>query len=248
MHTDFREVPHQEDHIPSPTSIDNNHLTNLTNNTRSPTPQRLTRIRTALAYLKDFHYNALSSLTLNSKLEATRSPSHTGLHNPYPLSNHLSLPLWDSPTLVHELNSTKFEFVASHSFSAELQQQFNSTNLLVEALLIELTREHECLTQKVASVPGGKFNADLSIRLSNEVRAALGPHKLPVGKSPTTGLDEMMYLRRGFCLKGVNRCLTGDAIQSPPLNYVEPTPFPESLRAKAPNISIIWDPYSYKSY
>ncbi|XP_031254465.1 uncharacterized protein LOC116112472 [Pistacia vera] len=107
-------------------------------------------------------------------------------------NNHLSLPLWDSPTLVHELNSTKFELAASHSFFVELQQQLNSTNLLVDALLIELIREHERLTQKVASVPGGKFNADLSIRLSDEMRVALGPHKLPLGKSPMTGLDEVI--------------------------------------------------------
>ncbi|KAJ0099013.1 hypothetical protein Patl1_21088 [Pistacia atlantica] len=116
-------------------------------------------------------------------------------------SNHLSLPLWDSPTLVHELNSTKFEFAASHSFIAELQEQLNSTNLLVETLLIELTREHERLTHKVASVPSGKCNADLSIILSDEVRDALGPHKLPLVKSPTTGLDEVIASAGAGCFK-----------------------------------------------
>ncbi|KAJ0077954.1 hypothetical protein Patl1_36649 [Pistacia atlantica] len=95
--------------------------------------------------------------------------------------NHLSLPLWDSPTLVHELNSTKFELAASHSFIVELQQQLNSTNLSVDALLIELTREHERLTQKVASVPG--------------------PHKLPLGKSPMTGLDEVIAPVGAGCFK-----------------------------------------------
>ncbi|KAJ0043660.1 hypothetical protein Pint_17959 [Pistacia integerrima] len=193
-------------------------------------------------------------------------------------SNHLSLPLWDSFTLVHELNSTKFELAASHSFISELLQQLNSTNLLVEALLIELTREHERSTQKVASLLSGKFTADLSVGLPDEVRAALGSHKLPLGKSPMTGLDEvialvgaswfkfqdelvqyMTYEIGGECpvdnvfaqrllLKGCEPLPRRRCHPKSPLNYVEPTPFPEHLWAKALDTSIIWDPYSCKSY
>ncbi|XP_044487881.1 probable methyltransferase At1g29790 [Mangifera indica] len=193
-------------------------------------------------------------------------------------SNHFSLPLWGSSILLQELNSTKLELAASHSFIVELQQQLKSTNLLVEALLIELTREQEHSTQKVAGVSGGKFNADLIVRLPNELRAALGPHKLPLGKSPTTGLDEvnspvgagcfkfqeelvqyMTYEIGGECpvddvfaqrllLKGCEPLPRRRCHPKSPVNYVEPTPFPESLWAKAPDTSIIWDPYTCKSY
>ncbi|KAJ0099307.1 hypothetical protein Patl1_20587 [Pistacia atlantica] len=161
-------------------------------------------------------------------------------------SNHLSLPLWDSSTL--------------------------------RPLLIELTREHERSTQKVASLPSGKFTADLSVGLPDEVRAALGFHKLPLGKSPTTGLDEVIApvgagwfkfqdeLVQYMTYEIGRECLVDDVFAQrlllkgceplprrrchpkSPRNYVEPTPFPERLWAKAPDTTIICDPYSCKSY
>ncbi|TXG53543.1 hypothetical protein EZV62_018799 [Acer yangbiense] len=196
------------------------------------------------------------------------------------IDHHLSLPLWNSATMLNELNSTKMELVASHSIILELQQQLNSTNLLVQAMLIELTtrQHHHQGTSRKLSLFDKFIRGDLSSGLTDEVRLAIGSHKLPLGYSPRSGSDEvitpvgagclkfqdelvqyMAYEVGGECpiddvfaqrfmLKGCEPLPRRRCHPKSPVNYIEPTPFPESLWVKPPDASIIWDPYTCKSY
>lgn len=185
-------------------------------------------------------------------------------------THHLPYPLPDSTFLSNQLKSTATQLEASRSLIAELHARLNSTNLLVQALLVELARQQEQKDDQ----PLNDF-----IKIDNdELVRAIGPHKLPLGHSPRTGSDEiypsvgagclrfqeelsryMKYDIGGECpvddvfaqrlmLKGCEplprrRCLP----KSPP-NYKEPAPFPESLWKVPSDSSIIWDPYTCKSY
>ncbi|KAL5097603.1 hypothetical protein RYX36_001930 [Vicia faba] len=184
----------------------------------------------------------------------------------------------DSNSILQELNSTKAQLAASHTILSELHQRLNSTNLLVQALLIDLTREQEKQpnhAEENSSIVnlGNDYSA-----ISDELSVALGPHKLPFGYSPKIGSGEihmpigeaclrlreelkqyMTYdiggecpgddvLAQGLMLKGCEplprrRCRTKS-----PINFVEPTPLPDSLWAIPPDTSIIWESYSCKSY
>ena len=98
------------------------------------------------------------------------------------------LPLWVSSTsLLHELNSTKAQLAASHSLIAELHQKLTSTNLLLQALLIELTRQHDdesSPTNQAHDFMKLGYNIDSSIEVPDELMLAIGLHKLPLGYSP----------------------------------------------------------------
>ncbi|EEF42997.1 ATRAD3, putative [Ricinus communis] len=190
-------------------------------------------------------------------------------------TNHIPFTLWDSNILLRELNSTKEQLAASTLLISDLHQKLNSTNLLVEALLIELTsaQQHEKLAQLPVKYP------DVSgVDFSDEVTLSIGPHKLPLGYSPRMGSDEvhapagaaclryqedltkyMTYEVGGVCpvddvfaqrllLKGCEPLPRRRCRPRSPENYVEPTPLPNSLWATPPDTSIIWDPYTCKSY
>ncbi|KAJ7946501.1 S-adenosyl-L-methionine-dependent methyltransferase superfamily protein [Quillaja saponaria] len=193
-------------------------------------------------------------------------------------TNHLSPSPWDSNSLLHELNSTTSQLAASHSIIAELHQKLNSTNLLVQALLIDLTS----LQDKQFTNQNHKFLKlaidDLSNGISNELMLAIGPHKLPLGYSPRMRSDEvqppvgagclrfqkelaqyMTYDIGGECpvddvfsqmlmLKGCEPLPRRRCHPKSPTNYVEPKPVPDSIWETPPDTSIIWDPYSCKSY
>ncbi|KAK9286702.1 hypothetical protein L1049_015105 [Liquidambar formosana] len=197
-------------------------------------------------------------------------------------THHLPLPLWDCATLSQDLNSTKSELTSTHSQIAELHQQLTSTNLLVQSLLIELNRVHELTTTtNQVSEPLMKtlLNDDFTLGvMSNELKLAIGPHKLPLGYSPRMGSNElcppvgagclrfqdelsqyMTYDVGGECpvddvfaqklmLKGCEPLPRRRCHPKSPANYVEPTGVPDSLWATPPDTSIIWDPYTCKSY
>ncbi|KAK2662857.1 hypothetical protein Ddye_001431 [Dipteronia dyeriana] len=104
--------------------------------------------------------------------------------------------------MLNELNSTKMELVACHSIILELQQQLNSTNLLVQAMLIELTtRQHHQETWRKLRLFDKFIRGDLSFGLTDEVRLAIGSHKLPLGYSRTSGSDEVIMPVGAGCLK-----------------------------------------------
>ncbi|TXG66994.1 hypothetical protein EZV62_008269 [Acer yangbiense] len=177
------------------------------------------------------------------------------------IDHHLSLPLWNSATMLNELNSTKMEIVASHSIILELQKQLNSTNLLVQAMLIELTtrQHHHQETSQKLSLFDKFIRGDLSFGLTDEVRLAIGSHKLPLGYSPRSGSDEVItpvgagclkfedelvqYIAyevggecpiddvfdQRFMLKGCEPLARRRCHPKSPVNYVVPSPFPESL-------------------
>lgn len=114
--------------------------------------------------------------------------------------------------------------------------------------------------------------------MPEEVKLAMGAHKLPLGYSPKMDSAEiyqpvgsaclkhkedlmkyMSYEIGGNCpiddgfaqkllLKGCEPLPRRRCQPKSPTNYVEPTPFPESLWATPPDTSIVWDPYTCKSY
>ncbi|XP_015891184.3 probable methyltransferase At1g29790 [Ziziphus jujuba] len=188
-------------------------------------------------------------------------------------THHLPLPLWDSTSLSDQLNSTVTQLAASHSLIAELHARLNSTNLLVQALLIELARQQEQKDDTHDQLLSDFMKID-----NDELIQAIGSHKLPLGHSPRTGSDEiypsvgagclrfqeeltqyMKYDIGGECpvddvfaqrlmLKGCEPLPRRRCHPKSPVGYKEPTPFPESLWTVPPDSSIIWDPYPCKSY
>ena len=185
---------------------------------------------------------------------------------------HSSTSPRDSNSILMELNSTKAQLVATHSLLSELHHRLNSSNLLVQALLIDLTRQ-----QEKQSNSADQNQVSLKVG-SDELSFALGPHKLPFGYSPRIGSDEihtpvgascmrlheelnqyMSYEIGGECpmddvlaqrlmLKGCEPLPRRRCRPKSPTNYVEPTPLPESLWTTPPDTSIVWDAYACKSY
>ncbi|GMN48142.1 hypothetical protein TIFTF001_017317 [Ficus carica] len=185
-----------------------------------------------------------------------------------------SLPLWaaSSNSLSQELNSTRELLLSSQSVIAQLNEKLNSTNFLVQALLDELARKNERLSsdqlwESIYERPG-----------NSEVKVAIGPHKLPLGNFPMTGSNRLLpsfgagclrlqeelarymtYDIGGECpvddvfaqnlmLKGCEPLPRRRCHPKAPSGYKEPIPFPDSLWSTPPDTSIIWDPYTCKSY
>ncbi|OAY46640.1 probable methyltransferase At1g29790 [Manihot esculenta] len=193
-------------------------------------------------------------------------------------TNHIPFPVRDSTDLLHQLNSTRDQLAASHLLIAELHQKLNSTNLLVEALLIELSsNQHESLAdQKMSRLM--KFSDKSGIAVSDELMMAVSPHKLPLGYSPRVGSDEvyppvgagclkyqeelsqyMTYEAGGECpiddvfaqrlmMRGCEPLPRRRCRPKSPANYEEPTSLPQSLWSTPSDNSIVWDPYTCKSY
>lgn len=181
----------------------------------------------------------------------------------------LSIPLWDSTSLLHQLNSTQHELAGSHSQISDLRRKLATTTSLIESLLVELTslRESEKTTQ------GTEF-----LNLSDEAKLAIGPHKLPLGFSPRSGSDNVHPPVGGGCLKFPQEltqymtydigkeCPVDDVFAQKlilkgceplprrrchpksPLGYVDPARIPQSLWTIPHDKSIIWDPYTCKNY
>lgn len=175
-----------------------------------------------------------------------------------------------SSLLLAQLNSTTTQLAASRSLIADLHERLDSTNLLVQALLIELA-------DRQPPNHGTDDNSTTKL-VGDELISAIGPHKLPLGRSPTTGLEEiypsvgaaclrfreelaqyMKYDVGGECppddvfaqrlmLKGCEPLPRRRCHPKSPPNYKEPAPFPESLWTTPPDSSIVWDPYTCKSY
>ncbi|KAJ9141265.1 hypothetical protein P3X46_031818 [Hevea brasiliensis] len=174
-------------------------------------------------------------------------------------TNHIPFRIWDSTDLLHELNSTRDQLAASHLLIAELHQKLNSTNLLVQALLIVLNSHHEALTEKKVSQPLMKFSDRFGNAVFDELMLAVGPHKLPLGYSPRMGSGEVYTSMGAGCLKYQEElsqymkyeiggeCPTGVCEPLPrwrclpksPANYKEPTPLPESLWATPSDTSYL---------
>lgn len=191
---------------------------------------------------------------------------------PFSFLYHSSASSRDSNSILQELNSTKAQLAATHSLLSELHYRLNSSNLLVQALLIDLTRQQEKQSNSAdQNQVSRKFGND-------ELSFALGPHKLPFGYSPMIGSDEIHTPVGAFCMKlhdELNRYMTYEiggecpmdyvlaqrlmlkgceplprrrCHPKSPANYVEPTPLPESLWSTPPDTSIVWEDYACKSY
>ncbi|KAK7303495.1 hypothetical protein RJT34_14402 [Clitoria ternatea] len=191
------------------------------------------------------------------------------------LYHHSSLSPHDANSIMQELNSTKSQLLATHSLLFELHYRLNSTNLLVQALLIDLTRQED--KQSNTNQVTLKLGNDEST-ISDELKFSLGPHKLPFGHSPKIGSNEihtpigasclrfheelnqyMTYDIGGECpiddtlaqrlmLKGCEPLPRRRCHPKSPTGYVEPTPLPDSLWTTPPDTSIVWDVYTCKSY
>ncbi|KDP32450.1 hypothetical protein JCGZ_13375 [Jatropha curcas] len=109
-------------------------------------------------------------------------------------TNHIPFPIWDSNHLPQELNSTKQQLATSYLLLDELHHKLNSTNLLVQALLMELSKQ----PVKDSDDNNDKFIID---GFFDEVMLAIAPHKLPLGYSPRTGSDEVYPPVGAGCLR-----------------------------------------------
>ncbi|KAL5993183.1 hypothetical protein ACLOJK_014106 [Asimina triloba] len=187
----------------------------------------------------------------------------TSLHfNISDYTPNLPLPLWDFQSLLHELNTTQSQLAASNSQIAHLRRQ-------LDALLSDLA--HIKQTNQTS-------NAEWGDRLSAELKLAVNPHKLPLGRNGNIGSDQiypplgdacrhlqdelngyMTYEVGGECpvddvfaqrlmLKGCEPLPRRRCRPKSPVGYVEPKPLPASIWATPPDTSIIWDPYTCKNY
>ncbi|WCJ32424.1 S-adenosyl-L-methionine-dependent methyltransferases superfamily protein [Euphorbia peplus] len=166
----------------------------------------------------------------------------------------------------------------THLLISDLNHKLNSTNLLVQALLIEISNlqptDHQSLYERF-KLSDDKY---AHLGLSGELLLAIGAHKLPLGYSPRTGSDEvyppvgagclryqedliqyMTYQVGGECpvddvfaqklmLRGCEPLPRRRCRSKSPVNYVEPNPLPKSLWQTPPETSVVWDPYACKSY
>lgn len=114
----------------------------------------------------------------------------------------------DSNSILQELNSTKAQLAASHTILSQLHQRLNSTNLLVQALLIDLTREQEKQSNRADKNPStvnlgndDDFTTADAATISDELSIALGPHKLPFGYSPKIGSGQIHMPIGEACLR-----------------------------------------------
>lgn len=207
------------------------------------------------------------------------------LTGPFSFMYHYSLSPRDSNSILQELNSTKAQLTASQTLLSEVNHRLNSTNLLVQALLIDLTRQQDkqpnTVDENSATTRHGNDDPTItttSATISDELSIAIGPQKLPFGYSPKIGSSQihmavgeaclrfheelkqyMTYDIGGECpvddvlaqaliLKGCEPLPRRRCHTKIPTNYVEPIPLPESLWTTPPDTSIIWDPYTCKSY
>lgn len=179
--------------------------------------------------------------------------------------------LWDSETLLHELNSTQSALLAGKAQLVELQRRLATSDSLLETLLSELGKYH-----------GDKPDPDeidgWRDELFGELKLAVGPHKLPLGYSANLATDELFPVMGSACrkfqeevvqymsyevgeecpsddvfaqklmLKGCEPLPRRRCHPKSPKGYVEPAPFPESLWSIPADTSIVWDPYTCKNY
>lgn len=175
-------------------------------------------------------------------------------------TNHFSLPLpWPNTTvLLSELTSTQAQLAATRSQLAELHQRLHAVAGL-------LARPQQGEDGPLESLP-------------EEVKLSVGLHTLPLGYSPRSGSDTVYPSVGSACLKYKDdlvqymkydvggECPVDDVFAQrlllkgceplprrrcrprTPTGYVDPAPLPESLWQVPPDTSIIWDPYTCKSY
>ncbi|XP_047317687.1 probable methyltransferase At1g29790 [Impatiens glandulifera] len=167
--------------------------------------------------------------------------------------------------LLRELNHTQTELSVTRSQADNLNLQLQTTNKLVETLVAELIHFQQ--------TPDS--NSD---DISEEVQLATGPHKLPLGINSRTGIDSMYPSVGGACWKFPDElaqymnykvggeCPTDDVFaqklqmkgceplprrrcrSKSPIGYTDPKPLPDSLWSTPSDTSIVWDPYTCKSY
>lgn len=124
------------------------------------------------------------------------------------LYHRSSLSPRDSNSILQELNSTKAQLAASHTLLSELHHRLNSTNLLVQALLIDLTRQQDKQSNNADQNPvtvklgnDDSTTTTIAAAASDELTIALGPHKLPFGYSPKIGSDEIHMPVGAACMR-----------------------------------------------
>ena len=190
-----------------------------------------------------------------------------------------ALHAWGSSKLLRELNATGLALAASHAEVVDLSSRLSAVNKQLEAILggsaakrdMEAAREEQ--RDKAAH---GLWRQELPP--GGELRVAVGPHRLPLGRLVGGGAGEMFpalgqachrhrgeleqymnYTAGGECpsdeafaqrlmLKGCEPLPRRRCRPRTPAGYVEPTPLPASLWAIPPDTSIVWDAYTCKNY
>jgi SAM-dependent methyltransferase len=188
------------------------------------------------------------------------------------------IPFWnsDKPSL-RDFNITEYALGASHDELVHLHNHLATANSLVEMLL---GNKANASNMAVAGDEQKQVGAERLWRweLTDELKLAVGPHKLPLGFTQNLGADQlfpalgqachrfpdeleryMNYKPGGECpsdelfaqrlmLKGCEPLPRRRCRPRSPSGYVEPTPLPASLWAIPPDSSILWDAYTCKNY
>ncbi|KAM7260854.1 hypothetical protein ACFE04_026329 [Oxalis oulophora] len=191
---------------------------------------------------------------------------------------HLTTSNYNATSQKLQLPSSCDQTLLSNEGMSELRKELNSTKLLVQALLIDLARQHDEYLSTKKEARKTSIDDQFSVVSNEEFLLAIGSHKLPLGYSsrsntediyPSVGLGclkyqedlekYMTYEVGGECpvddvfaqklmLKGCEPLPRRRCHPKSPVGYVQPTPFPKSLWTTPPDTSIIWDPYTCKSY
>lgn len=181
-----------------------------------------------------------------------------------------SMHVWDSEKLMLELNNTRARLSASQAQLSALHSQLSTANSLLETLIAETSR---------LAPASNKRTSDMWAREpSEELKFAMGPHKLPFGFTANLGSDKLYpavghacqnfqdeveqflnYTIGGECpsdevfaqrlmLKGCEPLPRRRCKPRARAGYVEPHPYPKSLWSIPPDTSITWDAYTCKNY
>ncbi|RYQ96397.1 hypothetical protein Ahy_B08g092146 [Arachis hypogaea] len=174
-------------------------------------------------------------------------------------------------SILQELNATKSQLAASHSLLSELHRRLDSTNLLVQALFIDLTTRQQ--DKQYSRNNNGERSSN------EELNLALASYKLPFEYSQWIGSEEihspigavclrfqdelnqyMSYDIGGECLadevfaqmlvsKGCEPLPKRRCHPKSPKDFVEPNQdLQDSLWEIPPDSNIVWDPYTCKSH
>lgn len=180
--------------------------------------------------------------------------------------------LWDSQSILRELNTTQAKLGHTETQLATIQRRLTTSNSLLETLLAELGEARR--SSAASSPPEDGWQGELS----GELKLAVGPHKLPLGFNPNIDSDEILLplgaacrrhqdqLERYMAYKPGGECPSDDVFAQrlmlkgceplprrrchpkSPKGFVEPAPWPESLWSTPADTSVVWDPYTCKDY
>lgn len=184
-------------------------------------------------------------------------------------------------SLSDDLQITQAHLQETRTRISELHEKLSTSNKMIQSLQDQLQSSQVTRSREEDGHNGdnssGSELADVR-SLPDEVKLSIGVQKLPLGRNPRAGSDEIYPSFGAACLRfkdelvqylqynvGGECPVDDDLVQrlmmkgceplpkrrchpKSPKGYVDPTPYPKSLWSTPSDTSIVWDSYPCKSY